>query len=152
MSPGVARTTEDDLGFTLVELLVASAIAFFIAVSLLTMVTASQTWAIRSQERENLVNFTAGYMERIRGLSYVEIGTGPSSDPTGSVTATTAVVGAYTVQVAPTIQWIDDPTIDTPDGRDYKWVSLAATATRTATGGDVMTHVLESVVASVGVR
>ncbi len=74
------------------------------------------------------MNFTAGYMERIRGLSYCEVGTGPSSDPTGSVTPTSTVVGAYTVQVVPTIEWVDDPAI--PGSHDYKRVSLVASARR----------------------
>lgn len=159
MTPHVARALRDndsdpielrDAGFTLVELLVAVAILMFVAVGLLSMVFSAQTWSARAQERENLVNFTAGYMERIRGMRYCEIGTGPSSDPTGSVTATTSVVGAYTVQVTPTIIYLDDPMI--PGTRDYKKVSLAATASVTGTSDRIITTRLESVVSSVGVR
>ncbi len=142
------RTT--DAGFTLVELIVAVTVLVIIAIALLSVVSAAQAWTSRAQERENMVNFTAGYMELIRGMRYSEIGTGPSADPTGSVTPTTTVVGAYTVQVAPTITWMDDPTI--PGIRDYKMVSLAATASVTETGESVMTTVLESVVSSIGVR
>lgn len=150
MGAALARMTDDESGFTLAEFIVAATVLFVAAVALLSMLLASQLWSTRAQERENLVNFTAGYMERIRGLSYSEVGTGPSSDPTGSVTATTTVVGAYTIQVQPTIQWVDDPTV--PGSRDYKLVSLAATASLSGTGESAVGHTLESIVSSIGVR
>ncbi len=150
MNPSVTNGADNDLGFTIAEVVIAAGVVFLMASALLSLVVASHTMAIRAQEREHLVNFTASYMEWIRGLRYVEVGTGPREDPPGSVTATSTVVGAYAMQIAPTITWVDDPAI--PGTRDYKRVSLVATACVSASGGNVMTYELESIVASIGVR
>jgi len=136
---------------TVVEVLVAAAILLFAATALLSLAIGAMTAARAAQERANVLNATASYMESIRGRSYSSIGTGVSSNPTGNVGVTTrTVAGAYTIDMTPTIQWVDDTAI--PGTKDYKSVRVNARASLTLGGGEVMTYTVESIVSSVGVQ
>jgi len=135
---------------TVVEVLVAAAILLFAATALLSLAIGAMTAARVAQERANVVNATASYMESIRGRRYSLIGTGSSGDPTGTVVATTTVAGAYKIEMTPTIKWVDDPAI--PGTQDYKRVRVDARAYLMGSGGEVMTYTVESIVSSAGAR
>ena len=134
-----------DAGFTLAELVFAAAILFFAGTAILALILGAQRAALVAKEKAALVNAVSSQMEYVRTLSWPKIGTGPSSNPTGTVTTTTTVTGQYNITITPTITWVSDS--QAGGAQAYKDVVMVGRAAL-PNGSGVMTLTGESIVSS----
>lgn len=111
------RVASDD-GMTLVEVVVASAILFFIMTAILGLVSRTTVMSLQAKQISEVNNAVNSYVEWARTLPFTKV----SAPPIGSMESTTIPAGDYTVQIVPTVQ---------PGSNNYlKNVTLAVTATR----------------------
>lgn len=130
MYAGTARRRRDlDEGFSLVEVLAATVILFFVATALLGLAGTTTITAEKSRERNIVVNAVNSYMEWVRSLDYDDIGLtdADAGEPTGQLSEETTVTPeGVTVTFTPTVEWVDDPNI--VGSQDYKLLRVSATA------------------------
>lgn len=109
-------------GFTVVEVVFASAILFLAFTALMSLVVASTTMNAKAKEKASMTNAANTYIEQVRGMRYDDVGT-PGGDPTGTVVPSTVTLNGYVITISPTITWVDDAAI--PGTHNYKKIVLA---------------------------
>ncbi len=96
---GITDRFASDKGMTIVEVVVASAILFFIMTALIGLVGRTTAMAGQAKQMNDVNNAISTYVEWMRGLPFVEL---------DSLESTTIPSGDYTVQIVPTVQASDN--------------------------------------------
>lgn len=137
---------KDDKGFSLVEIMFATLILFFVATALLGLASTTTMVAVSSKQQGLMVNAVTSYIEQLKALPYADLGmASPSTgQPAGTLPAeTTMTVESFLVTLRPTVQWVDDPNI--AGSTNYKLVRIEAEAVHTQ-GGHSVTYTSETYV------
>jgi type II secretory pathway pseudopilin PulG len=115
---------------TLVEVVVAIVIFFFVLTAIFGLLGATTNMSILSNERTLLVNAMNSYVEGVRSMPYTSVGVDVSGAPVlGELSQETSQTsGGYLIVIRPTVTWVDDPDIDGP--RDYKQLTIDGTISR----------------------
>jgi len=119
------KCMRNDEGFSLVEVMFAAVIAFFMLTAMFGVVVASAGGS-RSASVESVGTAVGNQMiEQVRSLEYVNIGI-VGGDPAGTLLADETVVShGQSFTVHRVVTWIDDPSNGgTPNDRDYKYVHI----------------------------
>ncbi|MBE0418074.1 MAG: hypothetical protein IBX63_09945 [Coriobacteriia bacterium] len=121
---------------TLVEVVVAIAIFFFVLTAIFGLLGATTNMSLLSNERTLLVNAMNSYIEGVRSMPYAAVGVDISGAPVPGVLSqeTTQTTGGYQIAIRPTVVWVDDPYIE-PGTKDYKQLTVDGTISR---GGEVV--------------
>jgi len=132
---GVPRVIRDDRGMTLVEVVVAIVIFFFVLTAIFGLLGATTSMSVLSNERALLTNAMNSYIEEVRSLPYTSVGVDAAGVPVPGVLAAETVVSAeaYDVVIVPTVTWVNDPQI--PGSTNYKQLSIQGSIMR---GGEVV--------------
>lgn len=127
------RTTlaviQSEDGFTLVEIVIATAVILIAAVGLLGLSVMTTTVGNASKARSVATAEAGSYIEGLRALPYDQIGVvgGANGSIVGTMPATTTVArNGYSITLVPTITWVDDSNI--LGLQNYKKVNLDVTA------------------------
>ena len=119
------KCMRNDEGFSLVEVMFAAVIAFFMLTAMFGVVVASAGGS-RSASVESVGTAVGNQLiEQIRSLAYGDIGT-VGGDPSGTLLADETVVSqGQSFTVHRVVTWVDDPSNGgTPNDRDYKYVHI----------------------------
>jgi type II secretory pathway pseudopilin PulG len=128
---GVSRIADRDEGMTLIEVVVAIVIFFFVLTAIFGLLGATTNMSVFSKERTLLVNAMNSYIEGVRSMPYTEVGV----DMTGAEVPgmlsqeTSQTLDGYTIVIRPTVTWVDDPDIN-PGTNDYKQLTIDGTISR----------------------
>lgn len=114
-----ARFASDD-GMTLVEVVVASAVLFFIMTAVLSLVSRTTLMSLQAKQMNDVNNAINSYVEWARSLPFTAL---------DSLEATQIATGDYTVTIVPSI--VDSSTVDAPS-ESIKDIRLVVTALRGA--------------------
>ncbi|MCL4554396.1 MAG: prepilin-type N-terminal cleavage/methylation domain-containing protein [Actinobacteria bacterium] len=121
------RLAHNDAGFTLVEILVASAIMFFVATALFGLVSTSTMLSVTAKADAVAVNAASSFLEQVRRLAYTEV-TQARINTLASGASTT--IDGVTVSMSATVtpHWFQDQNQSTlyPP---YKHVAVTVRAT-----------------------
>jgi type II secretory pathway pseudopilin PulG len=115
MLRGAVRS--NDHGFTIVEILFATVILFFLLTSLLTTLNVSMTMSNKARYGSVGTNLAAQQLELARTLAYGSIGLvgAPSGEPSGTLVASESTTAEnMTFTIVRDVEWVDDPA----DGSD----------------------------------
>lgn len=96
---GIKERFASDSGMTIVEVVVASAILFFIMTALIGLVGRTTSMAAQARQMNDVNNAVSTYVEWMRGLPFVAL---------DSIESTTIAAGDYTVQIVPTVEASDN--------------------------------------------
>lgn len=117
----------DDEGFTLVEILVASAIMFFVATALFGLVSTSTLLSVTAKADAVAVNTANSFLEQVRRLAYSDVTQARLN--TLAMNSSRAVDGvAVSIAATVTPQWLPGQTPGTGDP-GYKHVVVTVRAT-----------------------
>jgi Tfp pilus assembly protein PilV len=136
-----------DEGFTIVEVVISAFILFVVITAVLSLMLSNTAAANQAKEKSVVVNAVASYIEQVRAMPYNDIGM-PLGDPPGQLAATSTVVGSFTIDIVPTVTWVDDPSID--GTKDYKLLNIATTATPARLAGSVVTMSTQAIISPAG--
>ncbi|MDF1542592.1 MAG: prepilin-type N-terminal cleavage/methylation domain-containing protein [Anaerosomatales bacterium] len=131
MHRGQTRYPAHDEGMTLIEVVVAIAIFFFVLTAIFGLLGATTSMSVLSNERALLVNAINSYIEEVRAMSYTDVGVDVVAAPVpGTLSVeSTQTSGGYAIALRPTVTWVDDPDI-TPGTQDYKQLTVDGTISR----------------------
>jgi len=117
----------DDAGFTLVEILVASAIMFFVATALFGLVSTSTLLSVTAKADAVAVNAANSFLEQVRRLAYADV---TQTRVNTLARASSRTIDGITVSVTATVtpQWFAEQNRDHDDSA-YKHVSVTVRAT-----------------------
>lgn len=108
-----------DDGFSIAEVVIASAILFFVLTAMVGLVGASQRMSVDAKQRTVVTNAMAQYIDRMRALDYEKL----AMEPTGEVKSSeTLSFGAYTVTFSNRVVFPD-----MQEGKKLKTVYITAT-------------------------
>jgi prepilin-type N-terminal cleavage/methylation domain-containing protein len=129
-----------DDGFSFVELLVALSLLLITLVAVMGLSMTTSFMAQAARQRAAMVNAGASYLERVRQMSYADVGTATST-PTGTLVAVVTTSTPYVITVTPFV---------TPGpNASCKTVTLSVVSSLVR-GGSQMTYTTSAVVADVG--
>ena len=120
-----ARGFSRDEGFTILEILMATVIMLIAFSGIMSLMIATTYMNIRARERASVVNEANSYIERVRQMSYADIGTATSTPP-GILAAYMTTVNGYSISVTPTVTPYTDTLIVTPGHMKKLTVSISA--------------------------
>lgn len=132
MLPGnyACRKRTDDAGFTLVEILVASAIMFFVATALFGLVSTSTLLSVTAKADAVAVNAANSFLEQVRRLAYTDV---TQTRINALAAASSRTIDGIAVSVTATVtpQWLDwqDRNADPPA---FRHVAVTVRATSPA--------------------
>lgn len=124
--------TRDEAGVSIVEILIATFILFFVITAIMGLLSVSFVMATTARYQSSATAFANRQIEQIRALPFVSVGT-QGGDPNGVlVSSETTVSNGVTYSIARSVTWIDDVADNSPqtpagadsDRRDYKDISV----------------------------
>jgi len=120
---------------TLVEVVVAIVIFFFVLTAIFGLLGATTNMSVLSNERALLVNAMNSYIEEVRSMPYTSVGVDVTGAPVpGTLSVETSqTVGSYQLVITPTVTWVDDPNIT--GATNYKQLTIDGSVER---GGEVV--------------
>lgn len=131
-------------GFTIVEILFATVILFFLLTALLTTMNVSMTMSTKARYSTVATHLTEQQIEFARQLAYESVGIlgAPSGEPSGTLVANeTTMVENLTFTIERDVEWVDDPADGTggADGqpRDYKRLTVTVSWSDRVSSGRV---------------
>lgn len=107
-----------DEGMTLVEVVVAAAILFFVMTAILGLVGRTTMLTVQARQMNSINNAVNSYVEWARNLPFEDV----EVAPTGSLDTTVVVTGDFTVQIVPSVQ-----PHDTNSFLKNVWLGITAT-------------------------
>lgn len=135
----------DEHGFSLVEVVMATVILFFVSTALIGLAVSTMTTAMTAKEKNLMVNAVASYVEQLRStVDYDDIGTqnAPAGEVSGTLSdETTLTVEGFNITITPQVFWVDDPSID--GTQDYKLLRITVEA-MPVVGGRSISYVTET--------
>jgi hypothetical protein len=132
------RFWDREEGMTVLEVAMSVFILFFVMTALFSVVAASTTMGVQSKERTLMVNTVDDYVEWVRTLDYDDVGE-PGESVDGTLTPRTLTFETFTLDIVPTVTWVNDPGIPGAAGEDYKKLVVEAIVTPNG-GGVPVTH------------
>lgn len=101
---------DDERGFTIVEILMATTILLIAFSGIMALMVATTYMNTRAREKATMVNVANSYVERVRQMKYDDIGTSTSTPP-GTLAPYTQAIDGYSVTVTPTVAPMTDSRI-----------------------------------------
>jgi type II secretory pathway pseudopilin PulG len=128
---GVSRYTDRDEGMTLLEVVMAIMIFFFVLTAIFGLLGATTNMSVFSKERTLLVNAMNSYIEDVRSMPYTSVGVDVTGAEVPGVLSqeTSQTASGYAIVIRPTVTWVDDPDIS-PGTNDYKQITVDGTISR----------------------
>jgi type II secretory pathway pseudopilin PulG len=139
-----ARVARDERGFSLVEVLFATIILFFVATAILGLVASTTVTAQTARQKNALVNAVNSFIEEVKGYDFDDVGmeNPETGEAEGILSETTTITAdGFQIVIRPTITWVDDPNITGTE--DYKFIRIEAEAQIGAAGSPI-TYVAET--------
>lgn len=131
------RRTDSSAGFTVAELVAASAILFVVLVGVLGAVQFAGAGTRMTAMRQTAINIATQQVENDRNLPYGSLGVGANGNPAGTVPAVqtqTTAQGTFTITT--TIRWVLDRASNPPRA-SYKSVKIVVAWSDPSPGGSV---------------
>ena len=144
------RAYRDENGFSLVEVVMATVILFFVSTALIGLTATATLTAMTAKQKNLMVNAVASYMEQIKGMDYDDIGVdgAPAGEVSGTLSdETTLTAEGFDITITPQVFWVDDLKID--GVQDYKLLRITVEAVPVG-GGRSITYVTETQIRDVG--
>jgi len=143
------RSVRDDSGFTIIEILMAIVILLIALTGVMSLMMANTYMNVSAKEKSSLINEANSYIERVRKMSYAEIGTS-SSVPAGLLAPYTVTSNGYVITVTPTVTAVTDDHIvnssNVPIVGVLKRLTIVITAHRVGTTGPIITYSTEAII------
>lgn len=146
-----ADPRRNDGGFSLIEVLFATLILFFVATALIGLAASTTVTAATAKQKNVMVNAVNSFFEQIKSYEYDDIGMlNPGSGEVPGILSdtTTMTVEGFVVVVKPEVTWVNDPNI--VGTQDYKFLRIVVEATP-AGGGNTISFVSETQVRNTAV-
>lgn len=126
LTQALRRARNDESGFGIVEIVVASLILFFVATALFGLVSASTRLSITSKADTVAVNAANSFIEKVRELTFADV---TQARINALAAASSTTVGGIHVSLIATMtpQWLSDQDEST-DSPAYLYVTVQATA------------------------
>lgn len=126
-----------DEGMTIVELMVASAILFFVITAVFGLIIASTKLSVTAKQQNIAINAANSYMEYVRSIPYEQVGVRGQSVVGILEAETTTSTSGFSVSIRPTVT----PVIvtDVPVPYEYKEL-IVVTAVTAPNGGKTITR------------
>jgi prepilin-type N-terminal cleavage/methylation domain-containing protein len=116
-------------GFTYIEILVCIMILAIAAGAIFQGFASSSAQVGRAKLDSTATSLAQGALERVKGLSYDDVGVGTNGNPPGTLPATqTRTVGSIDYRLDYAVQYVDDPALGRPTTMvNYKRVTVTVT-------------------------
>ncbi len=117
-------------GFAMVEVIVAVVLFSLVAATFVDSLASSQRTYNKGRAKTTAAHLATEAMEKIRGLSYTNVGL-VGGDPVGSIPTApeTVTLSGVTYTITKTVDWVDDPIPGTSTfTKHYKSVGVVVTA------------------------
>lgn len=103
LTQALRRACDDDSGMSIIEVVVASFILFFVLTAVLGLVGATTSTSIAAKQRTAMTNAVASYIEYARSLPFEEVALS-SVDPNGGIEPVVTISdGVFTIRLTMTI-------------------------------------------------